>query len=203
MRAWIVLVASLLAGLLLAWFATRTPAPLPVDAPPPAFSAERAFDDVSAIARRPHPTGSPENARVRDYLLARVAQLGLELRIGGVQASELGRGAEALKGKSVENVLAVLPGRDRDAPAVLIMSHYDSVPGSPGAADDASGVAASLEIARALKAAGTPARDVIFLFTDGEEIGLWARAPSSSASPSPAASASSSTWRRAAAAAGP
>ncbi|MDB5457089.1 MAG: peptidase, partial [Caulobacter sp.] len=46
------------------------------------------------------------------------------------------------------------------------------VPNSPGAADDAAGVAAALEVARALQAAGPHARDVIFLFTDGEEAGL-------------------------------
>src|SRR5690606_388309 len=50
--------------------------------------------------------------------------------------------------------------------------HYDSVPGSPGAADDAAGVSAMLEIARALQAGPQPARDVVFLFTDGEEVGL-------------------------------
>jgi hypothetical protein len=46
------------------------------------------------------------------------------------------------------------------------------VPTGPGASDDGSGVAALLETARAL-AIGTPLRnDVIFLFTDAEEVGL-------------------------------
>jgi Zn-dependent M28 family amino/carboxypeptidase len=52
------------------------------------------------------------------------------------------------------------------------MAHYDSVPGSPGAADDAAGVASILETVRAIKARGVPARDVIVLITDGEEAGL-------------------------------
>ena len=43
------------------------------------------------------------------------------------------------------------------------MAHYDSVPGSPGAADAAAGVAAALEIVRALKVQGQPARAVILL----------------------------------------
>ncbi|HQR91680.1 MAG TPA: M20/M25/M40 family metallo-hydrolase, partial [Caulobacter sp.] len=73
---------------------------------------------------------------------------------------------------AVQNVVGVLPGQDRELPAVLVMSHYDSVHNSPGAADDALGAAAALEIARALKAGPTPARDVIFLFTDAEEAGL-------------------------------
>ena len=73
---------------------------------------------------------------------------------------------------AVQNLVGVLPGRDRYLPAILVMSHYDTVPNSPGAADDTTGVAAALEIARALKADGPHARDVIFLFTDAEEPGL-------------------------------
>jgi hypothetical protein len=72
----------------------------------------------------------------------------------------------------VENVVGVLPGRDRTKPALAIMSHYDSVPGSPGAADDIMGVASTLEAVRAIKARGTPARDVMVIVTDGEEAGL-------------------------------
>jgi hypothetical protein len=52
------------------------------------------------------------------------------------------------------------------------MCHYDTVPGSPGGADDSAGVASTLEVARALKAGPKPQRDVVFLFTDGEELGL-------------------------------
>lgn len=165
------LAAAVLVGLLLAHLATRTPAPVPADAPAAAFSAVRAMDDVRAIARAPHPSGSPENRRVRDYLLARLRSLGLEARLApGVARTNPRRTAPARV--AVENVLGVLPGRDRDAPALLLMSHYDSVPRSPGAADDAAGVAASLEVVRALQASDPPARDVVLLFTDGEELGL-------------------------------
>ena len=44
--------------------------------------------------------------------------------------------------------------------------------GSPGASDDAAGVAAALEIVRAIQAGGQPLRDIIVLITDGEEAGL-------------------------------
>jgi hypothetical protein len=50
------------------------------------------------------------------------------------------------------------------------MAHHDTVAGSPGAPDDSAGVAAALEIARALRASGPPARDVVLLFTDAEEL---------------------------------
>jgi hypothetical protein len=52
------------------------------------------------------------------------------------------------------------------------MAHYDSVYRAPGAGDDASGVASILEILRALKHGPPIQRDVIALFTDGEEAGL-------------------------------
>lgn len=151
----------------------KTPRPLDASAPPTAFSAARAMADVRAIAQRPHPTGSADIARVRDHLLTRISALGLEVLVRpgeGFRASS--RDARSLGAGAVQNLVGVLPGRSRDLPAVLVMSHYDSVHNSPGAADDALGVAAALEIARALKAGPQPARDVIFLFTDGEEAGL-------------------------------
>ena len=56
-------------------------------------------------------------------------------------------------------------------PQVLLGAHYDSVSGSPGANDNASGTAVVLDIARQL--AGTQqARGVWFVAFDGEEDGL-------------------------------
>lgn len=164
----------LLLGLAIANLALRTPPPLPANAPADQFSATRAMADVRAIGQKPHPIGSAEIVRVRDHLLSRVSGLGLEVL---VRPGEGVRDAAKWSPRSVavgavQNIVATLPGTDREAPAVLVMSHYDTVPNSPGAADDSAGVAAALEIARALKAGPTPARDVIFLFTDGEEPGL-------------------------------
>jgi hypothetical protein len=55
--------------------------------------------------------------------------------------------------------------------AILVASHYDSVPAGPGASDDGAGVAAALEIAALLKGRALQ-RPVIFLFTEGEELAL-------------------------------
>jgi hypothetical protein len=164
----------LLLGLAIANLALRTPPPLPANAPADQFSAGRAMADVRAIGRKPHPIGSNEIVRVRDHLLSRVNGLGLEVLVRpgeGVREAAKWSPRSVAVG-AVQNIVATLPGADRDAPAVLVMSHYDTVHNSPGAADDSAGVAAALEIARALKAGPTPARDVIFLFTDGEEPGL-------------------------------
>jgi hypothetical protein len=158
-------------GLLIAALALRPPAPLAVDAPAERFSAERAMVDVRAGFSRPHPTGTPENAAVRDWLVRRLGELGLETRVQRGQAASTWRGRDG-QPKPVENVVGLMPGTDRTAPALLLMSHYDTAPGSPGAADDGAGVSSMLEIARALRAGPPPRRDVIFLFTDGEEAGL-------------------------------
>lgn len=77
---------------------------------------------------------------------------------------------------SVENVVARVKG-STGGRGVLLVAHYDTVPTSTGAGDDASGVATLLETARALKAGAVPSHDVIILFTDSEETGqLGARA---------------------------
>jgi Zn-dependent M28 family amino/carboxypeptidase len=48
------------------------------------------------------------------------------------------------------NLLVTRPGRSRADEILLIGAHYDTVPGSPGADDNASGVAGLLEITRAM-----------------------------------------------------
>lgn len=164
------LIAALLLGGLIAWRVQTPPKPEPANAAAARFSAERAFADVQAIARAPHPTGSAANAAARDHILARMAALGLSPRVQ--RAHGLRTAGTELFGAEVQNLIGVLPGRDRAAPAVALMAHYDSAAGSPGAADDAAGVAAALEVVRAIEARGAPARDVVVLVTDAEEPGL-------------------------------
>ena len=168
------LAIAVIGGLALAWWNDKTPAPLSPQAPPQQFSAGRAMVDDRVIARVPHPVGSQANAVVRDYLVGRMQAMGLEPQVQrtlAVQRSPRSPDPFVL-GATVENVVGVLPGRDRQAPALAILAHYDSVPASPGAADDAAGVSTALEILRLLKAKGAPARDVILVITDGEEAGL-------------------------------
>ncbi len=168
------LAAVLTAGFALFYATAKTPDPLPANAPAGVFSAGRAMTDIAAMAPVPHPIGSAANARVRDDLVQRMTELGLSPQI----QRDLSRRLETYQGQvyvggaHVENVIGVLPGRDRALPALALMAHYDSVPGSPGAADDVTGVAAVLETLRAIKARGTPARDVMAVITDGEEAGL-------------------------------
>lgn len=55
-----------------------------------------------------------------------------------------------IDGKAVKNIEAALPAACQSA-AVVVGAHYDTVPGSPGANDNATGVAGMLELARLLK----------------------------------------------------
>lgn len=55
----------------------------------------------------------------------------------------------AYKKTPCQNVIALFPGQDTQR--VVIGAHYDAVPGTPGADDNASGVAGLLELARLLQ----------------------------------------------------
>jgi Peptidase family M28 len=167
--------ASLLAAAFLFFYlGARTPAPRADGPASQSVCAQCALADIQAIAQRPHPVGSPANAAVRDYLLRRMAGLGLSPRVQSADSREVMTfGNDAAVGVApVENVVGVLPGRDRSLPALALMAHYDSVPGSPGAADDATGVATVLDLVRAIRLRGVPTRDVMVVITDGEEPGL-------------------------------
>ena len=143
---------------------------VPASAPVTEFSSGRAMSHVAAVAGAPRPIGSSAHAGARDYLLNEMARLGLETHVQTATATRALRGDYSVAA-TVRNVVAKLPGFD-SSKAVLLMGHYDSVPNSPGASDNASGVGIMIETARALKAAGPLKNDVIFLFTDGEEVGL-------------------------------
>ena len=155
---------GLLAGL--SMYLCRAPTVQPTTAPAAAFSAERAFHHVEAIAQRPHPNNSPEIAAVRDYLLGELQKLGLQPL---VQHATVQRGSNR-PDTSVENILVRKMG-SMNSRAVMLVAHYDTVSRSPGAADDGAAVAALLETLRALNASPPLRNDVIVLITDSEESG--------------------------------
>ncbi|HEX5975534.1 MAG TPA: M20/M25/M40 family metallo-hydrolase, partial [Rubrobacteraceae bacterium] len=123
------------------------------------------------IAREPHPVGSPENARVRDYLVRQISAMGLRPEVQKTTVFWADPD-EAGKATNVENILVRIEGT-QPSQAVLITAHYDSVPSAPGAGDNGMAVAAMLETLRALKASPPPRNDLIFLFNDGEELGMF------------------------------
>lgn len=168
------LLGVLAAAFLLFYQFARTPSPAPVNAPTNAFSATRAMRDIEVMGSLAHPVGSAADAAVRDYLVRRMDQLGLSPRVQSAISWRAETRADKtwVWGARVDNVIGVLRGRDPSLPAIALMAHHDSVPGSPGAADDTTGVADALEIVRAIKASGQPERDVMLIITDGEEVDL-------------------------------
>jgi hypothetical protein len=158
------LAAAIAAGVYL----ERQPAVLDANAPPGQFSAERALAHLNAFAKAPHPLGSAEHDRARDYLLE-------QLRAAGGEP-ELQKTTGVVKlyqaAGTVENIVLRWKGTSGVSDAVALVAHYDSVAAGPGAGDDGAGVAAILEAFRALRAGAPLRNDLLVVFTDGEEVGL-------------------------------
>jgi len=203
--------APLLALALLACPSEEEPTPAPLPRPEPSavdvVSPERMRDAVDLLAddalggRIP---GSPGHAVAKDWVVEQLTEIGLEpLGTEGYEyryehdGSDL-RGRWYLdEGGVVQETTAtvgydlvgLLPGSDptRADEYIVIAAHYDHLGVTEdgdiynGAFDDAAGVAAALEVARAL-AVAPPPRSVVFLITDDEESGLrgaraWSTAP--------------------------
>ena len=137
--------------------------------PDSAFSVQRAYAHLLQISHAPHSTGTPENARVREYIVSACKALGFDVQVqNSVATSNYG---EFVRAANIYNVIAIKKGA-HNSKAVMLMAHYDSQANTPGAGDDGAGVAAMLETARALQKINPLQNDLILLFTDGEEIGL-------------------------------
>jgi hypothetical protein len=115
------------------------------------------MEHLAFLSNKPHPVGSEEHLHVGQYIRNQLTVLGLT--------------PELQETNDLTNIVARLKGTS-GGKAVLLVAHYDTVPSSPGASDNSSGVATLLEILRALKAGSPLSHDVMFLFSDGEEIGL-------------------------------
>jgi hypothetical protein len=137
---------------------TFPPSALPANAPASEFSAYRAAETIKAIAKSPRLVGSPAYESARDYLIAQLKALGLTVEIQST----------TIDGVAVENILGRIKGTS-SSEAILLMAHLDSMPTSPGATDDASGVATILETVRVLQAEPPLDNTIIVLFTGPEE----------------------------------
>lgn len=144
----------------------NTPATKSLELSSEEFSAESAFRHLEVIAEEPHPVESKAKQKVRDYIIWEIDALGLEAMVQRSFSKSSRRGKSA----QIENVLTRIKGYD-NSKAVLVLSHYDSVPEGPGASDDGVAVAAMLDSLKILQEEEFK-NDIIFLFTDGEESGL-------------------------------
>ena len=133
------------------------------------FSTERALIPLKEITKAPHYIGTKEHARVRNYLIGQLEELGLETQVQqGFVINPKWKSLDKPK-----NIIAKIQGSE-NGKSLLLLSHYDSaLTPSYGASDAGSGVVTILETLRAYKASGKkPKNDIIVLFTDAEEVGL-------------------------------
>lgn len=127
-----------------------------------AIDLERAMAHLRALAAGPRPTGSPAEARAAAYIEKVLAAVGYRVERRPVP---LPGGGESANVVALPSDPDFDPARDRH---LLVGAHYDTVVGSPGANDNASGVAVLLELARVL--AARPARlPVVFVAFGAEE----------------------------------
>jgi hypothetical protein len=181
------LALSLLAG------ACRTADPS--TSPTGVTPAERIRGDIAWLAddlRDGRGTGTAGNDSAAAWLARRHAALGLRPLAPGFLQRFTARGPELAhagkpEGVPSQNVVALIPGRDASLAGeyVVIGAHFDHLGHSPasamdpeagnvirnGADDNASGTAATLELARTF-AARPARRSIIIAHFTGEELGL-------------------------------
>lgn len=115
-------------------------------------------DDIVPGTRLPDRATASRRDIVRQYLSERLADAGLTPRL-----HTYATGA---------NVYAELPSTSGASEWLVLGAHFDTVARSPGANDNATGVALVAAAARYLATAPCRARNIAFVFFDQEEIGL-------------------------------
>ncbi len=121
-----------------------------------ASPATRLRADLELIAR-PREPGSAHWKVVQDHCASSLEAAGFTVRRAAYDSGV--------------NVIGERRGETKPAEVVILGAHYDSVPGCPGADDNASGVAGVLAVARELGHART-ARTLQVVCWDEEERGL-------------------------------
>ena len=128
------------------------------------FTKDRAMPHVVKLAREigVRVRGTAGERKGARYVAAQFRSYGYSVNVQRYEVD----------GLTSRNVVAWWPGARRYP--VVIGGHMDTVPGSPGANDNASGVAVVLEIARLF--AGTPKADLVrFVAFGSEEYGTNGR----------------------------
>ena len=163
----LLIVALIGASLWIALDQFRSPETVSADAPADVFSAERAMVHLAAIAQTPHPAGSAAHDAVEQYLIEQLTSMGLSPVVEATTGVSTTESGDVWAGRA-QNIVARIPGTASSG-ALLLASHYDSVPTGPGAGDCGSCVVSVLETVRALQASAPLRNDVIVLLADAEE----------------------------------
>lgn len=167
-----------------------------LDQAPQEASMQLLLSHIRNMAAVPHHVDSPGLQQTQAYLKAQILQMGftyeeekyslsiedimvidaLRMENGGkdfhtTPESIRENGDLGTRQQMALNNIIVTVDAPQTEEAVLFVAHTDSVKKGPGAFDDIVSVAAMLEGLRQLQNL-TPVRDMVLLFTDGEEQGL-------------------------------
>jgi Zn-dependent M28 family amino/carboxypeptidase len=104
--------------------------------------ADRLRTHVEVLASVPRPPESRAHQQARRYVRDQLRQNGFAVQAVTQTLAD---------SMPCTNVLTEPVPADEELPLLIVGAHYDSVPGSPGADDNASAVAALLELARWLR----------------------------------------------------
>jgi Zn-dependent M28 family amino/carboxypeptidase len=168
MIRWVIGVAVLLAVLAaVVWYSVWTPGRSYSGVPAPLTADEAAL--AKRLARHVERLAGEireRNVWKHEALEEAASYIESELRDSGryTVASQ----SFDVQGRTLRNVEGEIKGISRPDEIVVVGAHYDSVPGCPGADDNASGVAALIELARAFVSV-RPARTVRFAGFVNEE----------------------------------
>lgn len=172
----IILFLSIILSIALGVTSLYTPRPKSEES---GFSTEIAKEHIKEISKEVHSVEQPEAlARVREYIVNELKELGLEPEVFSYEAVESPKGGIY----NLNNIYAKIDGKNgENGSYIMLASHYDSSPKkragedgeSKGAADAGYGVSTILEIVRNIKESGQELENGIkILITDGEEVGL-------------------------------
>jgi len=114
--------------------------------------------------------------RQKDYSMGYVPSATVDYRDGVALSAMSGKRvrfkvAQKVRRGAGRNIIVDIKGRGLDENLTLACGHYDSVARSPGATDNAGGVAVLLKAAEHFSKK-RPARDLRIIFFSGEELGL-------------------------------
>jgi Zn-dependent M28 family amino/carboxypeptidase len=137
-----------------------------VHAQTPAFDSSKAWEHLrQQLNIGPRPSGSPANAKTRDYIKAQLTALGIK------PVEQPFEGATPLGPVKIVNIIGTIPGKSPER--IILASHFDTKLFKNmrfvGASDGASSTAALLELARVLKTRKDLPFTYELLFLDGEE----------------------------------
>lgn len=123
----------------------------------PQVDLKQLEEDLKALTQYSRPAGSDGEKAAADYIFQRLEQMGYQ-----VSTQSLGE-------KDGTNVVAIRDCQDPKGDILVISAHHDTVPGSRGANDDATGVAALLAVAQTLKDVNTDTQLRLVSFTAAEK----------------------------------